>query len=378
MFEDDLRRLDEAGLGRTVRDRSTPQGARCRLGGEEVVNFGSNDYLGLAADERLAAAATEALAKEGTGAGASRLLGGGSAAHAGLEARLARLKATPRALLFNSGYALNTGAIPALAGAGDEIFSDELNHASLIDGCRLSRASTHVYRHCDVEHLKGLLAQSTARRKWVVTDTVFSMGGDLAPLPELFELCEAHGAALYLDDAHATGVLGGGAGSLAHFSLSHKPWVVQMGTLSKALGAFGAFVAAGQDVTDWLINNARSLIFSTALPPSILAAAAAAVDIVQTDKTLVQRLWANRRELAEGLEKIPGLATGNSVTPIIPLAMKDNQHAMDVCARLLALGIYAPAIRPPAVPTAIIRLTVTAGHTGQDIGQLLDALPQAL
>ena len=306
------------GLVREIHDRASAMGRVIRIDGRDLLNFASNDYLGLASDEKLKQAASKAVMLFGTGAGASRLLSGGTRLHEELEQRVASFKGTQSALVFNSGYAANTGALPALARAGDAIFSDELNHASLIDGCRLSQAAKYIYRHSDLGHLENFLASSTARQKIVATDSVFSMDGAIAPLPELLDLCEKHDAILYIDDAHGTGVLGNGRGALAHFGLKPEPRVIQMGTFSKALGSFGAFIAADRGTTGWLVNSARSLIYSTALPPASIAASSAALDIVKQDSSLIERLWKHREKLAGGLGEM-GLLTGRSETPIIPV-----------------------------------------------------------
>ena len=373
MFEDMLEDRKQQGILRSIHDRSSAMGRIIRVEGRDLLNFASNDYLGLASNERLKQAATKAIMLFGTGGGASRLLSGGTRLHGELEQRLASFKGAPSAIVFNSGYAANTGALAALAGVGDAIFSDELNHASLIDGCRLSRAAKYIYRHADLGHLENFLLSSTASRKIVATDTVFSMDGDIAPIDELAELCEKYGAILYIDDAHGTGVLGRGRGALAHFGLAHQPFIIQMGTFSKALGSSGAFIASDKGTADWLVNSARSLIYSTALPPASVAASAAALDIVEHDTTLNERLWANRDRLFNGLEGL-GLNTGQSLTPIIPVLAGSVSEAAGLSARLRQNGIYAPAILPPTVREPRLRLTVTASHTAEDIDSLLDAL----
>jgi 8-amino-7-oxononanoate synthase len=317
--------------------------------------------------------------RHGFGGGASRLLAGGSHLHRELEETVANFKGTDAALLFNSGYAANAGAIPALAGEGDAVFSDELNHASIIDGCRLARATTFVFRHRDTGHLGELLRASGARRKLVVTDTVFSMDGGIAPLPEMLHLCGEHGAMLYLDDAHGTGVLGGGRGALAHFSLAPEPWVIQMGTFSKALGSFGAFAAGSTDIIHWLINTCRSFIFSTALPPPVVAASAAALELAEgaAGRERHASLWGNTRRLIEELGAL-GLDTGESETPIVPVRGESVESVLSLSRKLFEQGIYAPAIRPPTVPTPRLRLTVTASHTEEDIAVLGGALRRVL
>lgn len=374
MFLKELTSLEKQGLLRRIKDRSTRQGPVIALGGGRYINFGSNDYLGLTTHPESIKAAREAAARLGVGAGSSRLLGGGTLLHERLEKAVAGFKGTEAALIFNSGYAANTGMIPAVAGAGDHLFSDALNHASIVDGCRLSRAEKQIYRHRDMEHLAFLLKQTTsAGRKIIITDTVFSMDGDIAPLPELTELAQAHGALLYIDDAHGTGVLGGGKGALAHFKIRPEPWILQMGTFSKALGGFGAFAAGSRELLDWLVNSSRSFIFSTALPPGVIAAALAAVRLLQKDRTLVARLLKNRDQLATGLEAL-GLDIMGSETPIIPVRTGTVKKTLALSAYLYQQGIYAPAIRPPTVADPRIRLTVTAGHTEKQIAELLKAL----
>ncbi len=339
----------------------------------QCVNFGSNDYLALAGHRLLKAAASDAAMRWGAGAGASRLLGGGCTLHRELEERIASFKATPGALLFNSGYAANTGAIPALASQGDAIFSDEMNHASIIDGCRLARAQVHVYRHRDMGHLEELIENNNVNHKIIVTDTVFSMEGDLAPLKELAALADKTNALLYIDDAHGTGVLGGGRGALAHAGLTHAPNIIQMGTLSKAAGSMGGFIAADGDVIKWILNTARTFIFSTAIAPAPVGASIAALDIMDADISLNRKLWENRLLLAERLDGL-GIGTGGSGTPIIPIRARSARHALEMGQALLAKGFYAPAIRPPTVAEPMVRITVTAGHSEDEINALSDAL----
>ncbi len=373
MFEDDLQKLQKSDLIRIVHDRDSAQGARIIIRGRQCVNFGSNDYLGLANHPSLRTAASEAAEKWGAGSGASRLLGGGCPLHRELEERIASFKDTPGALLFNSGYAANTGSIPALAGRGDAIFSDEMNHASIIDGCRLSLADVHVYRHRDMGHLEELIKRNNKNRRLIVTDTVFSMEGDIAPLNELSVLADKHGALLYTDDAHGTGVLGGGRGAIAHAGLTHTPNLIQMGTLSKAAGSMGGFIAADKDVIQWVLNTARTFIFSTAIAPASVAASKAALDIMDADASLNRKLWENRANMADNLSTL-GINTGGSETPIIPIRAESSVHALEMGEALLERGFYAPAIRPPTVPEPMVRITVTARHTPEDIDALASAL----
>jgi 8-amino-7-oxononanoate synthase len=372
-----LNDLRSRGLMREIRDRTSPQGSRITISGREFLNFSSNDYLGLANNGRLIKAAEKALRAYGAGSGSARLLGGGCSLHEELEKKIADFKGTEAALLFNSGYSANTGIIPAISEKDDAILSDELNHASIIDGCRLSRAKTYVYRHRDMVHLESLLKQSPARKKIVITDSVFSMDGGIAPLDKICGLCENHSALLYVDDAHGTGVLGKGRGGLAHFGIAPEPWIIQMGTFSKALGSFGAFCASRKETIEWLINSARSFIFSTTLPPSVVAASLEAVNLIASDTGPMNTLWANIKRLLDLLGAL-GINTGGTETPIVPLLMDTVEDALDVSGQLFDKGIYAPAIRPPVVDTPRLRLTVTASHTKEDLMRLSETLKTAL
>jgi 8-amino-7-oxononanoate synthase len=295
--------------------------------------------------------------------------------HEELESRLAAFKGTEAAILFNSGYAANTGIIPAVAREGDSVFSDSLNHASIIDGCRLSRATVYVYRHKDMDHLETLLRhKSGAGRKLIVTDGVFSMDGDIAPLPELVALAERYDALVMVDDAHATGVMGeNGTGTAEHFNLEGRVHI-QMGTLGKALGSFGAYAAGDRGLIDYLMNRSRSFIYSTALPPSVCAASLAALDVVRSEPWRRDRLWENRRKFADGLKAL-GIDSGPSETPIIPVMVGDAGKTLEASRRLVELDIYATGIRPPTVPegSARIRTTVTASHSDNDVGLAIEA-----
>ena len=378
MFKKELSKklsaLAKQHLLRNLISRSSCQGPVITIRGRHYLNFASNDYLGLAAHPAVVKAAQDAGASYGFGAGSSRLLAGGTVLHGKLEKAVAAFKGTGAALVFNSGYAANTGIIPAIAEEGDALFSDELNHASIIDGCRLSRAEKHIYLHRDVDHLESLLRKERrARRKIIATDAVFSMDGDIALLPDLCFLSKRYKAVLYIDDAHGTGVLGRGRGSLAHFGICPEPWIIQMGTFSKALGTFGAFAAAGREVIDWLVNSSRSFIFSTALPAPVIAASLAALRIVSRDKVLQARLLRNRSLLAGGLQKM-GFDIMGSETPIVPVRLSSVKKAVVLSAQLFEQGIFAPAIRPPTVAEPRIRLTITAAHTAGQIELLLKAL----
>jgi 8-amino-7-oxononanoate synthase len=312
----------------------------------------------------------------GFGSGASRLVSGTSALHQELELRLARFKNTEAALVFNCGYAANTGIIPVIARSGDVILSDSLNHASIIDGCRLSKADVFVYRHKDLDHVEQLLKKSmNIKRKLIVTDGVFSMDGDIAPLPGLVALAKAYDAIIMVDDAHATGVLGKtGRGTGEHFGLSGSIHV-QMGTLGKALGSFGAYGAGNKDLIDLLVNCSRSFVYSTSLPPSVCAASIAALDVLEARQSLIQKLWKNRERYVNGLQSL-GVSIGDSETPIVPLLIGDSAKTMKAADKLMDYGIYVTAIRPPTVPEGAsrIRTTVTASHTDEDIDLVLNAL----
>jgi len=373
-----IERLKKEGLLRTIKDRQAQQSAsKILIDGVEYINFASNDYLGLSTNSSIAESAKRAIDQYGFGAGASRLLSGGTELHSALERMVSEFKKTGAALAFNSGYSANTSAIPAIAGENDIIFSDELNHASIIDGCRLSKARTVIYRHRDVAHLSELLKKEKGDKKIIVTDTVFSMDGDIAPLYDIYNICLANDAIFYLDDAHGTGVLGDGHGALAHFKLKPEPWIIQMGTFSKALGSYGAFIAADKDTINWFINSARGFIFSTALPSCVIAASIAALNIIQEGPEIADRLWQNRERLFRGLHKA-GFDTLNSETPIIPVIVGDTEKTMRFSDHLKNHHIYAPAIRPATVKMPRIRFTVSAAHTDEDIDKVLEVLRKTL
>ncbi|MEA2198340.1 MAG: 8-amino-7-oxononanoate synthase [Solirubrobacteraceae bacterium] len=363
-----LEELRERGLYRRLRLIEGPQGPRVLLSGREVLLLCSNDYLGLAADPRVREAAAEAALRWGAGSGASRLISGNMQPHRELEARLAAFEGYERALLFGSGYLANTGTIAALAGPGEVVFSDELNHASIIDGCRLSRAETVVYRHNDVAHLESLLEAAAGTPALIVTDGVFSMDGDVAPLPQLLELARRFGARLMVDEAHATGALGpGGRGAVAAAGLSGEVDIV-MGTLGKALGSYGAYVCANAETVDYLINRARPFIFSTAPPPPVVGAARAALAVLEAEPERVERLIANGRVLREALAA-EGLVTTASTTQIVPIEIGEAEPTMALCERALERGVFAQGIRPPTVPegSSRLRFTVMATHEPEEL-----------
>lgn len=376
-IDDELARLDRLHLRRRLTTRSTPQLDEIELDGSRLVNFGSNDYLGLAADSRLTAAVAAALEVEGWGAGASPLVTGRSGLHARLEEQLATFEGTEAALLFPSGFAANSGAIAALAARGDLILSDAKNHASIIDGCRLSGAQVAVYRHGDVVHAAELLAAqaSKARRVLIVTDSLFSMDGDLAPLPALAELAARHGAMLLVDEAHATGVFGAqGRGVAEHLGVEEGVHV-RVGTLSKALGSHGGFVAGPRTLIDWLANRARSYVFSTAAPSALAIAGHLALNIVQREPERRRQLLERAADL-RGRLAAAGLNVGRSESQIIPVILGDPERTMNVAARLREQGLFVPGIRPPTVPEgeSLLRISLTWRHTPEQIERLCAAI----
>ena len=368
-LKSELDQLHQAGLWRSLRSVTTAPTGHVLLDGRDVILLGSNNYLGLSVHPIVTKAAATAARKYGTGASASRLMSGNCDLYTELESKIAEVKETEAALVFGSGYLANIGTIPVLAGDGDLILSDALNHASLIDGCRLSHATKQIYQHCDIEHLESLLTQSTKfRRRLIVTDGVFSMDGDIAPLPEICELADRYDAMVMVDDAHSFGVLGEkGGGTVEHFGLENRG-VIQMGTLSKAVGGLGGYVAGSADLIDFLVNRARSFIFTTGLPPATLAGASAALDVIYSTPELRQRLSSNvlllkNALLEKGFQLLP------SETQILPLILGAADVASRFAEVLLSHGVYAPAIRPPTVPegTSRLRLSVIASHTPEDL-----------
>jgi glycine C-acetyltransferase len=367
-LEERLAELEASGLRRRLRLIEGPQGPQVTLDGRPVLLLCSNNYLGFANHPRLREAAAEAALALGTSAGASRLISGSMSIHAELEARLAEFKATEAALLFGSGYLANTGTIAALARRGEVVFSDELNHASIIDGCRLARAETFVYRHADTEHLEWGLRQARGGTALIVTDGVFSMDGDVAPLAELSVLARRHRCRLMVDEAHATGCLGpDGRGSVAAAGLTGEVDLI-VGTLGKALGGYGAYVCGSRELADFLVNSARPFIFSTAPPPPVVAAAGAALELLVERPERVEMLRSNAASLRAALRG-EGLEPIGSDTQIVPLVVGEADDAMAVCERLLEAGAFAQAIRPPTVPpgTCRLRLTAMATHRPDDL-----------
>lgn len=373
-----LEELRGRGLHRRLRLLDGPQGPRVLLDGREVLLLCSNNYLGLAEHPRVREAAAEAALRWGAGAGASRLISGNMAPHRELEEQLAAFKNRAAALLFGSGYLANVGVISALAGRGEVVFSDELNHASIVDGCRLSRAETFVYRHADLEHLAWGLEQAGERAALIVTDGVFSMDGDVAPLPGLAALARRHRCRLLVDEAHATGALGpGGRGSVAAAGLGDEVDVI-VGTLGKALGSYGAYACAGAETVDFLLNCARPFVFSTAPPPPAVAAAAAALALLEDEPERVERLQAGAVALREALAA-EGLAAGRSQTQIVPVEVGEAEPTMALCERLLEAGVFAQGIRPPTVPegSSRLRFTVMATHEPSELREAARATAAA-
>jgi 8-amino-7-oxononanoate synthase len=374
-----LAALDRDGLLRSRRVVDGPQGAKVASGGATLLNFSSNDYLGLANDARIREAAHRAIDEMGVGAGASALVSGHSRHHDEAEQRFARFAGVPRALLFASGYAANLGILTALGERDAEIFSDELNHACLIDGARLSRAVVTRYPHVDLEALDKALELSTMRTRIVATDAVFSMDGDIAPVAELLALCERHDAWLVLDDAHGIGVVGdGGHGTLERFGIQ-SPRVVYMATLGKALGGYGAFVGAAPEVIEWLIQRARTYIYTTALPPMAAAVAIRAMDLVDSDRTLVANLKARIAQFRSACER-RGIPVRASQSAIHPIVIGAPGTAVAASRELEGRGVLVPAIRPPSVPlgTSRLRVSLSASHAESDVEQLVVALDECL
>lgn len=373
-----LQDLERRHLRRRLRTVENAAGPTATIDGRRVIVMASNDYLGLAAHPEVTRAAAEALARYGAGSGAARLVSGTLPPHVALEAELARFKGSEAALLFGSGYLANVGAIPALVRSGDLVVADRLCHASLIDGCRLSGASLRVFRHNDAGHLDAILRRRRAGgRVLVVTEGIFSMDGDAAPLPDLAAVTAEYGARLFLDDAHGTGVMGPqGRGTAAHYRVD-APHLVHMGTLGKALGAAGAYVAGSASLIDYLVNTARSFLYSTASPPATAAAAQAALTVLRAEPARLDRLWANRAYLHQALHAMGWRLTG-TVSPILPVLLGSAEAALAVGRSLLEQGVFAPAIRPPTVPpgSSRIRLTVTSEHTRAHLDQVLAAFRQ--
>lgn len=372
-FEMILQDLDDKNLRRSLKDQLGPQSRELIVNGRRVLNFCSNNYLGLANDFRLVQAAQQALEEAGVGAGASRLVCGNMTAHQELETYLASFKGTEAALVFSTGYMANVGTISALFGRDDVIFSDKLNHASIVDGIVLSRATMKRYPHKDMSALEKMLEESDSKgQKVIITDSVFSMDGDIAPLDQIVDLAQKYHCRVMVDEAHALGVLGkNGKGAVEHFNLEGKI-DIQMGTLSKAVGSFGAYICGSRAMIDVLINSARSFIYTTGMPPAIAAASLEGLQIIEKDKNARQRLWSNTDYVVKHLRS-SGWNLLDSATPIIPLMVKDDDVAIEFSRRLFEEDIMISAIRPPTVPkyTARLRMTIMTTHTSSDLDYCL-------
>lgn len=377
-FDDALAELDAAGLLRKRRVVEAIDGPRLQIDGRWLLAFCSNDYLGLSQHPALVAAAQDAVGRFGVGAGASPMVSGHSIEHQRLEEELAAFVGRERALYFYAGYPANVGIVPALVGRGDAVFSDALNHACLIDGARLSRAGIQTYPHGDLVALDRLLKSATVRRKLVISDAVFSMDGDVAPVPELLALCERHDAYLMVDDAHGFGVLGPeGRGTAAHFGLS-SPRLLYMATLGKAAGAAGAFVAGDAPVIEWVLQRARSYMFATGAPAMVAATLRASLKVIAAEGWRRDRLRQRIAQLRAGLAGLPWTLLPSD-TAIQPLIVGGNDDALRLMQQLQQAGLWVPAIRPPTVPanTARLRIALSAVHTEADVDALLAALAAA-
>ncbi|HLN62047.1 MAG TPA: glycine C-acetyltransferase [Symbiobacteriaceae bacterium] len=367
---EELNALKEAGLYRPLKELQSPQKPRSVINGRKVVNLSSNNYLGLADDPRLKEAMIAATEQWGAGSGAVRTIIGTMSIHNELERKLAEFKHTEAAVVFQSGFTCNSGVIPILVGDGDAIISDELNHASIIDGCRLTKAQTLRYKHSDMDDLRRVLEETDGkyRRRLIITDGVFSMDGDIGKLPEIVELAEKHGCMTYVDDAHSSGVLGtNGQGSVHHFGLNGRV-TVQVGTLSKAVGVLGGYVAGPKALIELLWHKGRPFLFSTSHPPGVAAACLKSIEIMEQEPQLIAKLWENTRYFKAKLEAL-GFDTGKSETPITPVIAGDEVKAMKLSDRLLEEGVFAQGIAFPTVQKgkARVRTIVSAAHTKEDL-----------
>ncbi len=375
-ISDELRKIKESGLYRELNIVEGAQGTHLKIKGKTCLSFCSNNYLGLANNPLVIKAVEDAVAKYGWGAGASRLVSGNMRMHEALEGEISRFKEKEASIVFPTGYMANIGTISSLVSKGDLIICDKLNHASIIDGCRLSGAEFRVYPHCEMEKLENILKKSTKySRKLIVTDTVFSMDGDIAPLPDIVRIAHKYKAMVMVDEAHGTGVFGKkGRGVVEHFKLSKKVDIV-MGTLSKAVGSLGGYVSGDTDLINYLRNKARPFMYTTALPPAVCAASIAGIKLIRKDPSLRESLWRNVRFLKEKLESL-SLKVIPSESPIIPILIGDAKKAVDVSKFLYKKGILIPAIRPPTVParSSRLRMTVMSTHTKKDLERLLEVL----
>ena len=376
-LKEQLDELDAQGLRIRPRTLEDEQEARATFDGRRVVNLASNNYLGLAAHPRMKEAAARAAMEFGAGSGAVRTIAGTMSLHRELERRFAEFKGAKASLMFQSGFVSNAGTVAAILAKEDVIVSDQLNHASIIDGARLSRAEIKVFPHKDAGAADALLAETArpGRRQLLITDGVFSMDGDIAPVPDLLAVAEKHGAIFMIDDAHASGVLGpGGKGTVAHYGLDPARVDVQVGTLSKAIGVLGGFIAGPEHLIEWLVNRGRPFLFSTSAPPAVAAACITALDIIHDEPDRIDRLWANTRFFKQGLHDL-GFDTGASETPITPVIAGEEEKAQDLSRLLFEEGVFTPPIVYPTVPkgTSRVRTIVTADHTRADLQEALDA-----
>ncbi len=375
-LEDALQELKREGLYRTLRELEGEQLPRARFDGREVINLSSNNYLGLTTHPKLREAAVQAVRTLGAGSGSVRTIAGTMKLHMDLERRIAAFKKTEASVVFQSGFTANAGTVSSLLGKEDLIISDELNHASIIDGARLSRATIRVFPHRDVDALERLLDEtSNVKRRLVITDGVFSMDGDIAPLPKIAALARAHGAIMMIDDAHSSGVLGrAGRGTVDHFDL-HGQIDVQVGTLSKAIGVLGGYVCGSKSLIEYLYHRARPFLFSTSHPPAVAAACLAAFDVLEQEPERIERLWANTKRFKLGLERL-GFDTGSSETPITPILVGEADLAMRFSDRLFERGVFAQGIGYPTVAKgkARLRTIVTATHSDEDLDKALSIL----
>ncbi len=376
-LKEQLEELERAGTALHPRVLEAEQRARTRFDSRDVINLASNNYLGLAAHPRLKQAASRAAAELGAGSGAVRTIAGTMSLHADLERRFAAFKGAEAALMFQSGFTANAGTVAAILTKEDVIVSDQLNHASIIDGARLSKAEIKVFPHKEVGAADELLSETKGpgRRQLLITDGVFSMDGDIAPLPDLVQVAEKHEAIMMIDDAHASGVLGkGGKGTVSHFGLDPSRIDVQVGTLSKAIGVMGGFIAGREHLIQWLVNRGRPFLFSTSAPPAVTAACIAALDVMEEEPERIDRVWERTRFFKKGLHDM-GFDTGDSETPITPVIAGDEVKAVELSSLLWEEGVFTPAIVYPTVAKgrARVRTIVTADHTEEDLSEALDA-----
>lgn len=378
-LESEIKSWLEDGVFRPLTELESEQGSKVTIKGKEVIQLSSNNYLGLTTHPRLKKASLEAVERFGAGTGSVRTIAGTFSMHEEFERQLANFKHTEAALVFQSGFTANVGVVASILGEEDVVISDALNHASIIDGIRLTKAGRRIYKHADMDDLeKALQETEKARTRLVITDGVFSMDGDVAPLPDIVELCEKYGALVMVDDAHASGVMGkNGRGTVDHFDL-HGRVHIQVGTLSKAIGVLGGYVAGPQVLRDYLIHRARPFLFSTSHPPAVTAACQMAIRVLLEEPELIEKLWENTRFFKEGLGKL-GFDIGISETPITPVMVGTDSLAMKFSDTLLDEGVYAQGIAFPTVPKnqARVRTIVTATHSREELEQALDAFGRA-